>query len=183
VLNLGVSCFSEFSESYGCGSNLVEWVLHSLNWSLYSGIDIFSFCNPIFICPANQTTSTQVYTNNQTNIFCMSSTKRCPSWLGSNSLAELLQATDQTVCACYSCPVIIGISIITLLIYWVETKTNFSLSHGTVNKDVNFPRGCGFPRGLDSSEVGERELGLHLFPNWFWWLNSPTQIIGLTSLL
>jgi hypothetical protein len=29
----------------------------------------------------------------------------------------------------------------------------------------------------------ERELGLHLFPNWFWWLNCPTQIIGLTSLL
>jgi hypothetical protein len=31
--------------------------------------------------------------------------------------------------------------------------------------------------------LGERELGLHLFPNWFWWLNCPTQIIGLTSLL
>jgi hypothetical protein len=29
----------------------------------------------------------------------------------------------------------------------------------------------------------ERELGLHLVPNWFWWLNCPTQIIGLTSLL
>jgi hypothetical protein len=29
----------------------------------------------------------------------------------------------------------------------------------------------------------ERELGLHLFPNLFWWLNCPTQIIGLTSLL
>jgi hypothetical protein len=29
----------------------------------------------------------------------------------------------------------------------------------------------------------ERELGLHLFPKWFWWLNCPTQIIGLTSLL
>jgi hypothetical protein len=29
----------------------------------------------------------------------------------------------------------------------------------------------------------ERELGLHLFPNRFWWLNCPTQIIGLTSLL
>jgi hypothetical protein len=29
----------------------------------------------------------------------------------------------------------------------------------------------------------ERELGLHLFPNWFWWLNYPTQIIGLTSLI
>jgi hypothetical protein len=31
--------------------------------------------------------------------------------------------------------------------------------------------------------VCERELGLHLFPNRFWWLNCPTQIIGLTSLL
>ena len=29
----------------------------------------------------------------------------------------------------------------------------------------------------------QRELGLHLLPNWFWWLNCPTQIIGLTSLL
>jgi hypothetical protein len=29
----------------------------------------------------------------------------------------------------------------------------------------------------------EKELGLHLFPKWFWWLNCPTQIIGLTSLL
>jgi hypothetical protein len=30
--------------------------------------------------------------------------------------------------------------------------------------------------------ASERELCLHLFPNWFWWLNCPTQIIGLTSL-
>jgi hypothetical protein len=29
----------------------------------------------------------------------------------------------------------------------------------------------------------EREIGLHLFLNRFWWLNCPTQIIGLTSLL
>jgi hypothetical protein len=29
--------------------------------------------------------------------------------------------------------------------------------------------------------VFERELGLHLVPNCFWWLNCPTQIIGLTS--
>jgi hypothetical protein len=28
-----------------------------------------------------------------------------------------------------------------------------------------------------------RELGSHLLPNCFWWLNCPTQIIGLTSLL
>jgi hypothetical protein len=28
----------------------------------------------------------------------------------------------------------------------------------------------------------ERELGLHLVPNYFWRLNCPTQIIGLTSL-
>jgi hypothetical protein len=28
----------------------------------------------------------------------------------------------------------------------------------------------------------ERELGLHLVPKQFWWLNYPTQIIGLTSL-
>jgi hypothetical protein len=28
----------------------------------------------------------------------------------------------------------------------------------------------------------ERELGLHLVPNLFWWLNCPTQTIGLTSL-
>jgi 5-formaminoimidazole-4-carboxamide-1-beta-D-ribofuranosyl 5'-monophosphate synthetase len=33
------------------------------------------------------------------------------------------------------------------------------------------------------SKNTERELGLHLFPKWFWWLNCPTQIIGLTSLL
>jgi hypothetical protein len=31
--------------------------------------------------------------------------------------------------------------------------------------------------------VIERELGLHLVPKLFWWLNCPTQIIGLTSLL
>jgi hypothetical protein len=29
----------------------------------------------------------------------------------------------------------------------------------------------------------ERELGLHLVPKIFWWLNCPTQTIGLTSLL
>jgi hypothetical protein len=29
----------------------------------------------------------------------------------------------------------------------------------------------------------EREIGLHLFLYKFWWLNCPTQIIGLTSLL
>jgi hypothetical protein len=28
----------------------------------------------------------------------------------------------------------------------------------------------------------ERELGLHLVPKEFWWLNCPTQIFGLTSL-
>jgi hypothetical protein len=38
-------------------------------------------------------------------------------------------------------------------------------------------------RGWGSAGRSERELGLHLFPNWFWWLNCPTQIIGLTSLL
>jgi hypothetical protein len=31
--------------------------------------------------------------------------------------------------------------------------------------------------------LSEREIGLHLFLNKFWWLNCPTQIIGLTSLL
>jgi hypothetical protein len=31
--------------------------------------------------------------------------------------------------------------------------------------------------------ITEREIGLHLFLNCFWWLNCPTQIIGLTSLL
>jgi ribonuclease HI len=41
------------------------------------------------------------------------------------------------------------------------------------------------PRGENEHTdlLAERELGLHLFPNWFWWLNCPTQIIGLTSLL
>jgi hypothetical protein len=40
------------------------------------------------------------------------------------------------------------------------------------------------PRGLAlDHRPGERELGLHIFPNLFWWLNCPTQIIGLTSLL
>jgi hypothetical protein len=28
---------------------------------------------------------------------------------------------------------------------------------------------------------GEREIGFKPFPKWFWWLNCPTQIIGLTS--
>jgi hypothetical protein len=41
----------------------------------------------------------------------------------------------------------------------------------------------GFRGGFIPSWVTERELGLHLFPKWFWWLNCPTQIIGLTSLL
>jgi hypothetical protein len=31
--------------------------------------------------------------------------------------------------------------------------------------------------------LSEREIGLHLFLIDFWWLNCPTQIIGLTSLL
>jgi hypothetical protein len=31
--------------------------------------------------------------------------------------------------------------------------------------------------------TAEREIGLHLFPKQFWWLNWPTQIIELTSLL
>jgi hypothetical protein len=31
-------------------------------------------------------------------------------------------------------------------------------------------------------KIFERELGLHLVPNYFWWLNCPTQIIVLTSL-
>jgi hypothetical protein len=31
--------------------------------------------------------------------------------------------------------------------------------------------------------VTEREIGLHLFPKCFWWLNCSTKIIGLTSLL
>jgi hypothetical protein len=29
----------------------------------------------------------------------------------------------------------------------------------------------------------EREIGLHLFLYEIWWLNCPTQVIGLTSLL
>jgi hypothetical protein len=38
--------------------------------------------------------------------------------------------------------------------------------------------------GINHQKGGvEREIGLHLFLNWFWWLNCPTQIIGLTSLL
>jgi hypothetical protein len=36
------------------------------------------------------------------------------------------------------------------------------------------------PAGWRSAE---RELGFHLVPKYFWWLNCPTQIIGLTSLL
>jgi hypothetical protein len=32
-------------------------------------------------------------------------------------------------------------------------------------------------------DEGEMEIGLHLFLNCFWWLNCPTQIIVLTSLL
>jgi hypothetical protein len=31
--------------------------------------------------------------------------------------------------------------------------------------------------------LSEREIGLHLFLYEFWWLNCPTQIIELTSLL
>jgi hypothetical protein len=32
-------------------------------------------------------------------------------------------------------------------------------------------------------KITEREIGSRLFLNRFWWLNCPTQIIGLTSLL
>jgi hypothetical protein len=35
---------------------------------------------------------------------------------------------------------------------------------------------------LISHKTIERELGLHLVPIIFWWLNWPTQIFGLTSL-
>jgi hypothetical protein len=36
---------------------------------------------------------------------------------------------------------------------------------------------------LKSIEAIKREIGLHLFLNKFWWLNCPTQTIGLISLL
>jgi hypothetical protein len=46
---------------------------------------------------------------------------------------------------------------------------------------------CSKPSLLQEQEedevVNEKEIGLHLFLNWFWWLNCPTQIFGLTSLL
>jgi hypothetical protein len=35
---------------------------------------------------------------------------------------------------------------------------------------------------LGFKKLVERELGLHLVPIYFWWLNCPTQIFGLTSL-
>jgi hypothetical protein len=35
----------------------------------------------------------------------------------------------------------------------------------------------------DSSSPSEREIGSNHFLYEFWWLNCPTQIIGLTSLL
>jgi hypothetical protein len=57
---------------------------------------------------------------------------------------------------------------------------------------MNTPRGEWLWRHRASRNYGiilccegpsERELGLHLFHKWFRWLNCPTQIIGLTSLL
>jgi hypothetical protein len=39
------------------------------------------------------------------------------------------------------------------------------------------------PHNWSAPGTTEREIGLHLFPNWFWWLKCLTQIIGLTSLL
>jgi hypothetical protein len=35
---------------------------------------------------------------------------------------------------------------------------------------------------VDGAIVGEREIGPNLFQYEFWWLNCPTQTIGLTSL-
>jgi hypothetical protein len=37
--------------------------------------------------------------------------------------------------------------------------------------------------GAEAEWLCEREIGSNLFLNKFWWLNFPTQIIGLTSLL
>jgi hypothetical protein len=39
------------------------------------------------------------------------------------------------------------------------------------------------PAPGSTTSASEREIGLNLFLNKFWWLNCPTQIIGLTSLL
>jgi hypothetical protein len=51
----------------------------------------------------------------------------------------------------------------------------------STNVALAAPRGGREP--LTINTVAERELGLHLVPDLFWWLNCPTQIIGLTSLL
>jgi hypothetical protein len=38
--------------------------------------------------------------------------------------------------------------------------------------------------GINHQKGGDwKGIRLTPFPNWFWWLNCPTQIIGLTSLL
>jgi hypothetical protein len=48
-------------------------------------------------------------------------------------------------------------------------------------KQEHFIEGINGP--LQYALVAEREIGSNLFLNEFWWLNCPTQIIGLTSLL
>ena len=67
--------------------------------------------------------------------------------------------------------------VVSLLYYDVVSvvfKGARAVSRVPLRKDLFY----GWPPGKT-----KRELGLHLFPNWFWWLNCPTQIIGLTSLL
>jgi hypothetical protein len=63
---------------------------------------------------------------------------------------------------------------------YVKNLKNSFAKVGAYSSEENFIRGN--PEGA-IEWISEREIGLHLFLNRFWWLNCPTQIIGLTSLL
>jgi hypothetical protein len=68
-------------------------------------------------------------------------------------------------------------------VYWFNSKVTFAL---TLCKLVQlctyiFALVCV---GINHQKGGDwKENRLTPFPKWFWWLNCPTQIIGLTSLL
>jgi hypothetical protein len=66
------------------------------------------------------------------------------------------------------------VSLLSYDVILVVFKGARAVSRVPLRKDLFI----GWPPGKT-----KRELGLHIFPNWFWWLNCPTQIIGLTSLL
>jgi hypothetical protein len=66
---------------------------------------------------------------------------------------------------------------------WETLLIMFLRTFGRWRPPIVAPRSINLLRWRIQTATCERELGLHLFRNWFWWLNFPTQIIGLTSLL